>query len=91
MFHSGLASTLWTAERHIDPAGWRAPAAEHAHAHRPSGLAAVALTKSGQVPFAAAVHVLASAARLAAPSQKPHEVRAWLAGGVYRPPGACPG
>lgn len=24
MFHKGLASTLWMAKRHIDPAGWRA-------------------------------------------------------------------
>ena len=24
MFHKGLASTLWTAKRHIDPARWRA-------------------------------------------------------------------
>jgi hypothetical protein len=24
MFHKGLASTLWTAKRHIDPTGWRA-------------------------------------------------------------------
>jgi hypothetical protein len=24
MFQKGLASTLWTAKRHIDPAGWRA-------------------------------------------------------------------
>ena len=59
LLDKGLASTLWTAKRHIDPA-------EHAHVHEPSGLAAVALTKSGQVPLAAAVHVMADAARLAA-------------------------